>query len=203
LAVGPIVGPVWRGLVMNFAKVVESLEKKAAVNLSLGALSLSLLTGCSPTAEQRLDQVSPQSDGIARSFEPQLRQPSTTMSYLDVCKNLSETSRRCSTLLDEKKVLRGEPLTQFCDTLRRSYEALLKAELDPSLSQRDKDTIAALRPDVYQTLRTAAAERLTSWRSGDGYDSNVDGNSEMLYRLIAQLDTAVMRLDPKTPPAAK
>ena len=186
---------------MNFAKAVDNLEKKAARHLGLGALSLSLLTGCSPASEQTLDHRAVPSDGIIRSFEP--RQPSTKMSYLDVCQKLSEDTRRFSALLDNDPQLAGEPLKQFVETLQNSYQALLQTELDPSLSQRDKDMLAVLREDIYKTYRTAAADRLTSRSSKSHAENTVDGNSEMVYRLIAQLDTALIRLAPSTPPASK
>lgn len=217
-----------RGISMKLSDPAKKLVENATLTRELGALvlSLSLLSGCSPsptsgvtnqtptrpparttTVRRTPPPPAPPSDGINRaatpSASPQLK---TTTNYLATCEKLQSETLRFSRLLDEmnfQTFIDRKTQGDFLNTLKDSYQNLLHAEKDPSLSPRAMDALTAVREQLYIVYRTADDQRLSA-RSGNSTAHHaVDGNSEILYELLAKLDTAILRLTPGVLPTTK
>jgi hypothetical protein len=188
--------------------LLSNLLLKSGALLGLGALSLSL-TGCG----QQTEQLS--LDGARREIDPQasiriLHVQSGRASVkltnevqqgvYDTCYDSKITVLAYSKILNQMGFSDSESIQiargQFERTLNDSYQALLRVEMLPEIGAEVRQALADTRRDMLMVARTSESGRLTARTGNYLGHSTVDGNAEMLYGLVANLDTVMARLNP-------
>lgn len=177
---------------------------KSASYITLSALSFSLLTGCDSKAEVSSLAEARSKFGLNSASQVEVVQQNRKLiahnpehqKTLDLCLTLRDNVDAYSRLLDRSESQDNliDLSAEFATSLLTANKELLEHITKQSFPSEDRRALEEAREQTYTVYRTHGAGRLTALKGGSGNRSSVDGNSEMLYSLIAKLDTVITRL---------